>query len=359
MSRTIAITCFAFLSIFYSPDSLAVCQLSVSGLSNPVITVDADTLSTGNVTQTVNFNVQNTGSSDCHYFVTMDEGAYGTSNYDRRASITYTYGLQGLFHQANNTTISYQMYSQAIAANNIVKSLDDAAFSQNVLGARQILSGQTLSESFIIDVPMQTLPNLLAESYFDEIDLVLYQNPTSTIDYANDCPTCTEEDQTTLSVQFEMLDYVMLSIGDSYNPTTKLALLDFNILNTNEQQSFDVYVGGRTAGGTACTVTISSLNGSKLIRANVTGPPQSYDQVPYTVQAQSNMGGPIVPGTIDLSTPNTPVTLATSSMPFVCGNNNQGMMGLDVFITMGTVNHGNLMGGIYRDTLTIEATIGL
>ena len=63
---------------------------------------------------------------------------------------------------------------------------------QNVLGSQQILAGQTLNESFIIHVPNQNLPDIIAEGYADGVIMTLYQNPNAVIDFANDCPTCTE-----------------------------------------------------------------------------------------------------------------------------------------------------------------------
>ena len=235
--------------------------------------MDAGTIDTSNSTRNVNFTVQNTGSSTCYYFVTIDEGSSRYITYDRRANIKYIFPM--LFQQANRSYISYQLYSQSIAANNVVKTLDQAVFAQNVLGPRQILAGQSVAESFIIDVPIQTLPDIIAESYDDDLLVTLYRHPNASVDYVNDCPACIQEDQLSLNIHLRMTEYAALSIGDSYNPTTRPHCWTFDLLQTNEQQSFEVFVGGRTTSSTTCAVTISSLNGSKLVRANVVGPPQA------------------------------------------------------------------------------------
>ena len=147
-------------------------------------------------------------------------------------------------------------------------------------------------------------------------------------------------------------------IGDQYDISNSQAMLDFGVLRTNQSDYFTVFVGGRASSGT-CTVTISSANGSKLIRQDISGTPQSHDEIPYTVSAAATIGGPNVSNSIDLSTANSAVNLATSSVPFVCGNNNQGVMGMDVTVTIGTVDTTTLYGGTFQDTITIEAIVGL
>lgn len=359
MLRFIVQLCVCICLLMSSSTAFGVCNLQVTGLSSTQnVVLDADTIGTTDETTTVNFTVQNTGTSACYYFLTMDEGGAGVHEYNRYANITHA--LPDLFRQANSEIITYQVYSQAVTANDIVKTLDHAQVAQNVLGPQQILAGQTLSESFIIHVPAQPLPDLVAESYADVVTLTMYQNPTAFIDFANDCPTCTEVSDQPLVFQFEITDFATLAIGDQYNTaTSQAATLDFGMLYTDKQDYFSVYVGGRTGSGSVCTVTMSSANGSKLVRQDIRGTPQAHDMIDYTVSATGTLGGPNVAATIDLSAANTPVNLATSSVPFVCGNNNQGVMGVDVTVTIGTVDTTTLFGGTFQDTITIEATIGL
>ena len=351
--------CILICMLLYTHDAVAVCNLQVTGLSSTQnVVLDADTIGTTDVTATINFTVQNTGSSSCYYFLTMDEGGAAVHEYNRYANITHA--LPSLFRQANSEIILYQLYSQAITANDIVKTLDHAQVPQNVVGPQQILAGQTLAESFIIHVPAQALPDLVAESYADVVTLTLYENPNAVIDFANDCPTCTEVSDQPIVFQFEITDFATLAIGDQYNTSTsQAATLDFGVLYTNKEEYFSVYVGGRTGSGSVCTVTMSSANGSKLVRQDISGTPQAHDMIDYTVSATGTLGGPNVAATIDLSTANTPVNLATSSVPFVCGNNDQGVMGVDVKVTIGTVDTTTLFGGTFQDVITIEATIGL
>lgn len=341
--------------IVLSNEAQATCNLSISGLSpNQLEILDAADMNSSTKTKTVTFNINNSGTSDCYYFMTIDEGVSGDINYDRIAKITYP--LPSMFQPANTDSITYQLYSQSVTASNIVKTLNHAVFQQNVLGPRQIQAGQTLSESFLIHVPLQILPSIIAESYSDDVVLRLYEHPNSSIDFVNDCPTCTEVSNQPINIQFEITEYVTISLGNKYNPNSGYAMLDFGELESNEQQSFEVYVGGRTGGGNACTVSIHSENGSKLVHENVSGAPQSYDQVDYSVQAVGSLGAPNVSSSIDLSTPNTPVNLATSSSALLCGNNNMGVMGVDVNVIIGDVN--KKRSGIYRDTITIDVTIG-
>ena len=144
-------SCYILLN---SSNAFATCNLQIAGLATTqTVQVDADTIGATAVTVSVNFTVQNTGSSSCYYFLTMDEGGVGVHEYNRYANITHA--LPDVYGQANSDLISYQIYSQSVAANNIVKTLDDA---QNVLGSQQILAGQTLNESFTIHVPNQNLP---------------------------------------------------------------------------------------------------------------------------------------------------------------------------------------------------------
>lgn len=350
------IGCCILWAVFNSSLAHAECRLAFRGLPRTqYFTVDAETIDSNAITKTMNFTVENSGDSTCYYFVTINEGISGDITYNRQARITNA--VPSVFQQANHDTISYQLYSQSIMQNNIVKTLDHAVFDQNVLGPHQIKPGQTLSESFLIHVPRQNLPNLIAESYSDEVELKLYQNLQPSLDLVNDCSRCVEEDSQPLNLQFGIMDYVTLSIGKSYNPNTRQSLLDFGELLPNKQESFEVYVGGRTESSNTCSVTIASENGSKLKRKDVLGLPKKSDFIDYTVQAQSNMGSPIVEGNINLSTPNTPVNLATSSVPFRCGDNNKSMMAVDVSITIGDVEQKN--AGIYRDTLVIEVLIGL
>ena len=201
------------------------------------------------------------------------------------------------------------------------------------------------------------MPSIIAESYSDDVVLTLYKHSNSSIDLAGDCPTCTEVSNHSINIQFEITDYVTISFGNKYNPNSGYALLDFGDLESNEQQSFELYVGGRTGGGTACSMSIRSDNGSKLVHEDVDGTPQSFEQVDYSVQAVGSLGAHNVSSSIDISTPNSPVTLANSSVPFLCGNNNMGVMGVDVNVTIGDVN--KKRSGTYRDTITIEVTIGL
>ena len=344
----------------WTADVQAVCSLSFNSLNpSQSLTVDVSTIGTTALSQVVNFNVENTGTSDCYYFVTIDEGVSGDVNFNRFAKITHA--LPTMFQQVDSDLISYQLYSQAAVTSNIVKTLDEAMFDQNVLGPLFIQAGQTLNESFLIQVPSQTLPNLIAESYEDDVTLTLYQHSTATVDFVNDCPTCIQEDQEPVNIQFAMTEFTSLSLGDGYDPDAKLSYLDFEELTANEQDSFEVYVGGRSAAGSACSVTISSEHGSKLVHEtidfDVANPPNDTYTVDYTVSATAGIGNPTMAASIDLSTPNTPVNLATSSVPFLCGNNNESVMSMEVFITIGTVNP--KVAGTYTDTLTIEATIGL
>ena len=264
MFRVVIQICIVVLLWFLSPNAFATCNLQVAGLATTqTVQIDADTIGATAVTATVNFTVQNTGSSSCYYFLTMDEGGVGVHEYNRYANITHV--LPDLYGQANSDLISYQLYSQSVAANNIVKTLDDAQAAQNVLGSQQILAGQTLNESFIIHVPNQNLPDIIAEGYADGVIMTLYQNPNAVIDFANDCPTCTEVSTRPLQIDFQVTDFATLVIGDQYDIPNSQAMLDFGVLRTNQTDYFTVFVGGRASSGT-CTVTISSANGSKLIR---------------------------------------------------------------------------------------------
>ena len=357
MFRIIVQFCLLLFMLLISPNAFATCNLQVAGLATTqTVQIDADTIGATAVTVTVNFTVQNTGSSSCYYFLTMDEGGVGVHEYNRYANITHSF--PDLYGQANSDLISYQVYSQSVAANNIVKTLDDAQAAQNVLGSQQILAGQTLNESFTIHVPNQNLPDIIAEGYADGVIMTLYQNPNAVIDFANDCPTCTEVSSRNVQFEFQVTDFATLVIGDQYDIPNSQAMLDFGVLRTNQEDYFTVFVGGRASSGT-CTVTISSANGSKLIRQDISGSPQSHDEIPYTVAAAATIGGPNVSASIDLSTANSAVSLATSSVPFVCGNNNQGVMGMDVTVTIGTVDTTTLYGGTFQDTITIEAIVGL
>ena len=359
MFRFVIQCCVLVCVLVSSATASAACNLQITGLStNQTVILDADTIGTTDETTTVNFTVQNTGTSSCYYFLTMDEGISLVHEYNRHATITYA--MPSLFRQANSEVILYQLYSQSVTANDIVKTLDHAQVAQNVLGPQEILAGQSLAESFIIHVPAQSLPDLVAESYADLVTLTLYQNPDAIIDFANDCPTCTEVSDQSIVFQFEITDFATLAIGDQYNTaTSQAATLDFGVLYTNKADDFSVYVGGRTGSGSVCTVTMSSANGSKLIRQDITGTPQSGDMIDYTVSATGTIGSPNVAATIDLSTANTPVNLATSSVPFVCGDNDHGVMGVDVTVTIGNVDTTILFGGTFQDVITIEATIGL
>lgn len=356
MFRFLLYKAIMVLSLFWGQEAYADCRLSFQGLAtNQFLLVNAETIHTDSMSKYVNFIVENTGNSDCYYFVTIDEGGSGDISYQRQAKITHS--LPSVFQQANSDFITYQLYSQMVTESDIIKKLDHAVFWQNVLGPRHIRAGQTISESFLLHVPAQTLPTLIAESYADDLMLSLYQNADSSIDLVNDCPTCVEVRQQPLNIQFAMTDYVTLSIGNSYNLKKKQAIIDFGELETNKEQSFEMYVGGRSGSGSTCSVTIRSEHGSKLVRKDIVGKPQKNHEVHYTVHAQSEMGSPIVASQIDLSTPNKPVMLATSSEPFLCGNNSQGMMGIDVYITIGDVD--KQISGVYRDTLIVEVTIGL
>ena len=356
MIRSVIHAALIFFSLFFSQIAYADCRLSFQGLStNQFLLVNAETIQTDSMSKYLSFMVENRGNSDCYYFVTIDEGGSGDISYHRQAKITHN--LPSVFQQANSDFISYQLYSQTLAESDIIKTLDHAVFVHNVLGPRQIRAGQTLSESFLIHVPAQTLPTLIAESYADDLMLTLYQNLDGSIDLVNDCPTCVEVSQHPLNIQFGMTDYVTLSIGSSYNLKKKQAVLDFGELQTNKEQSFEVYVGGRSGSGSTCSVTIRSENGSKLVRRDIVGKPKINDEVQYSVHAQSEMGSPVVSSNIDLSTPGKPAILAVSSEPFLCGSNTQGMMGIDVYITIGEVE--KQISGVYRDTLIVEVTIGL
>ena len=347
---------FIFITLLFSRSSFADCQLSLNGIAtNPYVVVDAESIDRSTITKTVNFNVENSSSSDCYYFITMDEGGAGNISYNRQAYITHA--LPAMFQSSNSDRISYQLYSQSVMSTDIVKSLNHAVFQQNVLGPRLIRAGQTLTESFLIHVPAQPLPNLIAESYQDDITLTLYQNPTAAIDFVNDCPTCIEEKQQVLNIQFGITNYVSLSIGNNYNPNANTKLLDFGKLESNKEESFEVFVGGRTGSGSACSVTIRSENGSKLVLEDLEQAPTEDEQIRYTVRAQADIGSPIVASNINISAPNMPVNLATSSTPFLCGDNNKGIMGVEVYVIIGDVEQKT--AGIYRDTIIIEATIGL
>lgn len=337
-------------------DAHAKCNLSITGLSNQQRSViDADTIHQSAVTKTVNFMVENRGTTGCYYFLTIDPGVAGDINFQRRANITHA--LPAVFQQANREYISYQLYSEAVTDNTVITTLDQAMFNQNVLGPRYIRPRESLSDRFLIHVPAQALPNLVAESYADEVSLTLYQHPEPLIDFAGDCPNCTEEAQRTLNLQFDVTDYVTLSIGDGYNPNRRTGLLDFGELESGAEDSFVVYAGGRTNSGTACSVTISSEQGSKMVRKNVVGKVGALDVIPYSLVANGGLGSPTVAGNIDVSTPNAAVPLATSSTPFICGNNPQGMMSIDVDVKIGDVEGKN--AGVYQDTLTVEVMIGL
>jgi hypothetical protein len=348
--------CLIFYTVVFGKNVFASCDLSITGLTaNQVVILDATTIQSNTVTKAINFNVENSGSSDCYYFVTINEGVSGDFNYNRRAKITFP--LFGMFQSSNSDVISYQLYSQSVTSSNIIKSLNHATFNQNVLGPNHIQAGQTLSDSFLLHVPLQTLPSITAESYTDDLVFTLYQHPNTHVDLVNDCPTCLEESQQNLNFQFNITEYVTISFGSRYNSNTGYALLDFDELETNEQQSFEVYVGGRTGSGSSCSVKISSENGSKLAHENNDGISKIFNEINYQVHALSRLGAPNVSPSIDLSNSNTQVTLATSSVPFLCGNNNMGVMAVEVFVTIGDVN--KKQSGIYRDTLTIEVTIGL
>lgn len=353
--------CILLFTFLYSHHAFAECHVVFRGLpTNQSIVVDAQTIASVPLTKTVNFTVENIGDSACYYFVTIDAGVSGDIQYNRLAKITHA--LPALFQNANSDSISYQLYSEFSTESNIVTALNRSTTVDNVLGVRQIQPGQMMSDSFLVHVPAQTLPNLIAESYDDDIILTLYQNPYPLMNFLNDCTSCVEETHHLLNLKFNITDYVTLSLGSSYNPDTKHAFLNFGELTPLAQQSFEVYVGGRSGMGSICSATISSENGSKLVRKDISrkdivGMPKHSDEVQYTVHAQSAMGDPIVSGVIDLSIPNHPVQLATSSVPFVCGNNNTGVMGVEVFITIGETEKKN--SGIYRDTLTVEVMIGL
>lgn len=357
MNQLILYMNFILLTFLCSPNAFAECVLSFNGLgSNQYVVLDAENIKNNTLTQVVSFRVENAGASECYYFITMDEGGAGDISYNRQAYITHD--LPTIFQNSNGDSISYQLYSQSVMASNIVKSLNHAVFQQNVLGPRRIQAGQTVSESFVIHVPAQALPNLIAESYQDDILLTLYQHPSTAVDFVNDCPTCIEEESLSLNIQFGITNYVTLSIGNDYNPNTRNALLDFGALETGKEESFNIYVGGRTGSGSACSITIQSENGSKLVRENLIGETDSAEsRVPYTVYAKPNTGSPNVSSSIDVSIPNIPVKIATSNAQLLCGNNDKGIMGVEVYITIGEVNRKD--AGLYRDTITIEATIGL
>ena len=119
--------------------------------------------------------------------------------------------------------------------------------------------------------------------------MTLYQNPNAVIDFANDCPTCTEVSSRNLQFEFQVTDFATLVIGDQYDISNSQAMLDFGVLRTNQEDYFTVFVGGRASSGT-CTVTISSANGSKMIRQGISGAPQSHDEIPYTVSAAATAG---------------------------------------------------------------------
>ena len=87
------------------------------------------------------------------------------------------------------------------------------------------------------------------------------------------------------------------------------------------------------------------------------GTQQSHDEISYSVTAQAGLGGAIVPATIDLSTPNAAVKLATASQALICGTNSSEVMSVEVSVTIGSVD--NKVSGSYRDTITVVATIGL
>ena len=123
--------------------------------------------------------------------------------------------------------------------------------------------------------------------------MTLYQNPNAVIDFANDCPTCTEVSTRPVQIDFQVTDFATLVIGEQYDIPNSQAMLDFGVLRTNQTDYFTVFVGGRASSGT-CSVTISSANGSKLIRQGITGTPQSHDEIPYTVSAAATIGGPNV-----------------------------------------------------------------
>ncbi len=334
----------------------AKCDLSITGLSNRQSAVlDADTIHQRAVTKTVNFMVENRGTTGCYYFLTIDPGVAGDINFQRRANITHA--LPAVFQQANREYISYQLYSEAVRDNTVITTLDQAVFNQNVLGPRYIRPRESLSDQFLIHVPAQALPNLIAESYADEVSLTLYQHSEALIDFAGDCPNCTEEARRTLNFQFNLTDYVTLSIGNAYNPNRRQAKLDFGELESGAEDSFVVYAGGRTNSGSACSVTISSAQGAKMVRKDVVGKVGNRDVIPYSLVARGGLGSPTVVGNIDVSTPNTAVPLATSSTPFICGNNPQGMMSIDVDVKIGDVE--GKAAGVYQDTLTVEVMIGL
>ena len=357
MTRIIMQIHIILLSFVYAPHAFAECTLSINGLgANQEIIIDAENINNSTSMKVVSFSVENSSNSDCYYFITMNEGGAGDISYNRQAYITHA--LPAMFQNSNGDSISYQLYSESVMASNIVKSLNHAVFQQNVLGPRLIQAGQTVSESFIIHVPAQELPNLVAESYQDDIIMTVYQNPDTSIDFVNDCPTCIEGEKFTLNIRFDITNYITLSIGNDYNPNTRTALLDFGELESSKEKSFNVYVGGRTGSGSPCTISISSENGSKLTRQNLIGAQDLEDaHVTYTIQAAANLGSPSVSASIDVSTPNTPVNLATSSTQFLCGSNDKGIMGVEITITIGAVDRQN--AGLYRDTITIEATIGL
>ena len=378
MLRVVIQFCILLSVLLISFDAFAACNLQVVGVpTTQTIQVDSEAIGTTDLTVQISFNVQNTGTSSCYYFFTLDGYTPTTSDYNRYAVITNPFASNALYLQANKQTLHYQVYSQAVTTtNNVVTTLNDAQTAQNVLGAQEILSGQTLPVSFHINVPVvlpdgsENRPDLIAESYDDTIQLILYSNPDASIDFMNDCPTCTEVLDRAILLDFEMTDYATLVIGDAvfsqFNaPSNSEVVLDFGGLSSNESESFAVYVGGRASSG-ACTVTMSSANGSQLIREafspNWPAPAitPSTDIVSYTVSAVGTMGSPTVSSTIDLSTPGAKVTVATSNrFNNLCGDNSQGIMGIDVTITIGTVDTSTLVGGRFKDTITIEAIIGL
>ena len=106
MFRVVIQICVVVLLWFLSPNAFATCNLQVAGLATTqTVQIDADTIGATAVTATVNFTVQNTGSSSCYYFLTMDEGGVGVNEYNRYANITHV--LPDLYGQANSDLISY------------------------------------------------------------------------------------------------------------------------------------------------------------------------------------------------------------------------------------------------------------
>ena len=83
MNRLIMYINIILLTFLLPHNAFAECVLSFNGLgSNQYIVLDAENISSHVVTQVVSFTVENSSSSECYYFIAMDEGGAGDISYN-------------------------------------------------------------------------------------------------------------------------------------------------------------------------------------------------------------------------------------------------------------------------------------